>query len=73
MESGGCNHRWKFKTNKNGSVTRRCRCGLKITEIAVPHGSSLDREVKELWPKGKHRKKKGRHRKNIKRVYPQTQ
>lgn len=57
MESQRCSHRWKFKTNKNGSVTRKCRCGLKITEVAVLHGSSLDGVVKELWPKGKHKKK----------------
>jgi len=57
MESPGCNHRWRFKTNRNGSVTRKCRCGLKITEVAVLHGSSLDGVVKELWPKGKHKKK----------------
>jgi len=55
--NGNCNHRWKFKQNKNGSVTRKCRCGLKITEVAVVRGSSLDGEFKVLRPKGKHRPK----------------
>jgi len=49
-------HKWKFKQTKQGML-RRCRCGLKVLEIAVPKGSSLDREVKELRVKGKHRKK----------------
>jgi len=43
---------------------------MKILELASPKGSSLDGVVKELWPKGKHRPKPKRSRKNIKRVYP---
>lgn len=60
MASNGCDHRWKFKVNKNGSVTRKCRCGLKITEIAVTKGSSLDGDFKVLRPKGKHHAKLNR-------------
>lgn len=50
-------HTWKFKRHKNGAITRMCRCGLKITEIAVPKGSSLDGDYKVIRPKGKHRAK----------------
>lgn len=49
-------HKWKFKKRKDGAVIRSCKCGERILMIAAPHGSSLDGELKELWPKGKHRK-----------------
>lgn len=48
-------HKWKFKQTKRGMV-RKCKCGSKFIEIAVPKGSSLDGEYKELRVKGKHRK-----------------
>jgi hypothetical protein len=57
MESVDCNHRWKIKKHKGPGVLRVCKCGKKILELATPKGSSLDGEVKELWPKGKHKKK----------------
>lgn len=50
-------HRFRFKQTKHG-MSRRCRCGLRILEIAVPKGSSLDSEYKEIRKKGQHRKKK---------------
>lgn len=74
MESGGCNHRWKMARHKGPGVLRKCsRCKIKILDLASPKGSSLDGVVKELWPKGKHRPKPKRSRKNIKRVHPQNQ
>jgi hypothetical protein len=58
MESEECEHRWKFKKGKHGGVTRRCtRCHVKITELAVVRGSSLDGDFKIIRPKGKHRPK----------------
>lgn len=49
-------HKWKFKKRKEGGVYRYCKCGTRILMLAAPSGSSLDFKVKELWPKGKHRK-----------------
>lgn len=49
-------HKWKFKQTKKGML-RRCRCGARCLEVAVPKGSSLDGEFKVLREKGKHRKK----------------
>lgn len=58
MESGGCEHRWIIKKHKGPGVLRKCsHCKKKVLELASPKGSSLDGEIKELWPKGKHRKK----------------
>jgi len=61
MASGECGngHRWKFKKDKSGTVTRKCTvCKLKIKEIAVTKGSSLDGDFKYIRPKGKHYNKK---------------
>jgi hypothetical protein len=58
MELEECNHRWAIKKHKGPGVLRKCkRCKKKILELAIDHSSPLDKEFKELWPKGKHRKK----------------
>lgn len=51
-------HRWIIIRHKGPGVLRKCqKCKRKILELAATKGSSLDGPFKELWPKGKHKKK----------------